>query len=123
MGTSDGLFLVERNGQPGASVGSLGLRNTGGFRAPDVVDCADPNRLYAGTTRAGLFRSDDRGATWREINHGILYKDIGALVQQPTTGVLNAGTRPAGVFPSDDRADTSSACRPLCQLPSTCAWR
>jgi photosystem II stability/assembly factor-like uncharacterized protein len=123
MGTSDGLFLVERNGYPGASVSSLGLQNTGGFRAPVVVDCADPNLLYAGTTRAGLFRSEDAGATWREINNGVLYKDIWALVQQPTTGVLYAGTSPAGVFRSDDRGETWIACESLWQLPSTREWR
>jgi photosystem II stability/assembly factor-like uncharacterized protein len=100
----------------------LGLQNTGGFRAPVVVDCADPNRLYAGTTRAGLFRSEDAGATWREINRGIVYKDIWALAQQSTTGVLYAGTSPAGVFRSDDRGETWVACESLWQLPSTRQW-
>jgi photosystem II stability/assembly factor-like uncharacterized protein len=122
MGTSDGLFLVERTAGEEVSVRGLGLENTGGFRAPVVVDCADPNRLYAGTTRAGLFCSDDAGVTWREINHGILYKNIWALAQQSTTGVLYAGTSPAGVFRSDDRGETWVACESLWQLPSTREW-
>jgi photosystem II stability/assembly factor-like uncharacterized protein len=124
MGTGDGLFLVERSSARGTvTTRLLGLENTGGFRAPIVVDCADPERLYAGTTRAGVFRSDDAGATWREINQGILYKDIWALVQHPATGVLYAGTSPAGVFRSEDRGDTWTACESLWQLPTTREWR
>jgi photosystem II stability/assembly factor-like uncharacterized protein len=123
MGTRDGLFLVERSPVGQISSRLLGLQHTGGFRAPVVVDCADPQRLFAGTTRAGLFRSDDGGATWREINRGMLYKDIWALAQQPTKGVLYAGTSPAGVFRSDDRGETWTACESLWQLPSTREWR
>ncbi|MCA1648687.1 MAG: hypothetical protein LC797_25570 [Chloroflexi bacterium] len=63
-GTGAGLFLVDRsNGD--ASARELGLQHTGGFRAPVVVDRANPRRLYAGTTRSGMFRSDDRGETWQ----------------------------------------------------------
>ncbi|HEV7664658.1 MAG TPA: hypothetical protein VGQ62_14060 [Chloroflexota bacterium] len=122
MGTSDGLFLVERSAAGAASAQALGLEHKGGFRAPVVVDCADPRRVYAGTTRAGLFCSEDAGATWREINSGILYKDIWALTQHPTTGVLYVGTSPAGVFRSDDRGETWTACESLWQLPSTRQW-
>ena len=30
-----------------------------------VIDHRDPRRLYAGTNRGGVFRSDDRGDNWR----------------------------------------------------------
>ena len=93
-GTTNGLFLVERESAH-ATIQSIGLQGAGGFRAPVVVDCSDPVRLYAGTTRAGVFRSDDAGQTWCEINHGITYKDIWSLVQHPATGRLYAGTSPA----------------------------
>lgn len=123
MGTSDGLFLVER--QPGterASTRSLGLEKTGGFRARIVVDCDDPRRVFVGTTRAGILRSDDAGLTWQECNDGLLYKDIWSLTQHPVTGVLYAGTSPAGVFRSADRGATWTACEALWQLPSTREW-
>src|SRR5437016_3702775 len=95
-GTDSGLLLIQReNGH--ASVRSLGLSDTGGFRAPVVVDCANPDRLYAGTQRAGVLRSVDGGQTWSEINKGIVYKDIWSLVQHPRSGSLYAGTSPAGV--------------------------
>lgn len=122
MGTTKGLYRVERDAGGRISTRLLGLEHAGGFRAPLVVDCADPQRLYVGTTRAGVFRSDDGGATWREINDGIVYKDIWALTQHPSTGVLYAGTSPAGVFRSDDRGETWTACDSLWQLPSTRGW-
>jgi photosystem II stability/assembly factor-like uncharacterized protein len=122
-GTNEGLFLIERGGNGHASARKLGLDHSGGFRAPVVVDCADPTRLYAGTNRAGVLRSDDAGQTWHEINQGIIYKDIWALVQHPASGTLYAGTSPAGVFRSDDRGDTWRACESLWQLPTTRAWR
>lgn len=49
-GTNDGLFMVERGAAGQASIASLGLQRTGGFRAPVVVDSADPARLYADGT-------------------------------------------------------------------------
>src|SRR5216684_6727450 len=87
-GTNNGLFVVERGPDRQASNRLLGLQHSGGFRAPVVVDCADPRRLYAGTTRGGMFRSDNGVETWLEINQGITYKDIWSLVQHPATGRL-----------------------------------
>jgi photosystem II stability/assembly factor-like uncharacterized protein len=116
------LLLIERGDDGRASARALGLPATGGFRAPLVVDCLNPRRLFAGTLRAGVFRSDDGGETWREINHGIVYKDIWSLVQHPKTGTLYAGTSPAGVFRSDDAGDSWQACETLWQLPSTRQW-
>jgi photosystem II stability/assembly factor-like uncharacterized protein len=101
----------------------VGLQGTGGFRAAVVVDCSNPRRLYAGTTRAGMLRSEDGGETWQEINRGILYKDIWSLVQHRRTGTLYAGTSPAGVFRSDDRGETWNGCEALWQLPSTRQWK
>lgn len=121
-GTSDGLYLLERGADGRASARRLGLEQVGGFRAAVVVDCADPRRLYVGTTRAGVLRSDDTGETWREINNGILYKDIWSLVQHPRSGRLYAGTSPAGVFRSDDGGDSWQACEALWQLPTTRQW-
>jgi len=77
-GTNTGLLRVERGLDGHASTHLLGLQNAGGFRTPVVVDCADPTRLYAGTTRAGMFRSDDAGQTWREINQGITPRSVAA---------------------------------------------
>jgi photosystem II stability/assembly factor-like uncharacterized protein len=120
-GTDAGLLLIQRrNGHATATL--LGLADARGFRAPVVVDHANPRRLYAGTQREGVLRSDDAGRSWREINQGILYKDIWSLVQHPGSGRLYAGTSPAGVFRSDDGGDSWQACESLWQLPSTRQW-
>jgi photosystem II stability/assembly factor-like uncharacterized protein len=121
-GTADGLLLIERGSDGRASARALGLATTGGFRAPTVVDCRIPRRLYVGTLREGVFRSDDGGETWSEINQGIVYKDIWSLVQHPKSGTLYAGTSPAGVFKSDDGGDSWQACDTLWQLPTTREW-
>lgn len=121
-GTGEGLFDVERDAAGRMTAQLMGFGDAGTFRAPVVVDCADLSRLYVGTTRAGIYRSDDRGETWQEINHGLLYKDVWALIQHAQSGVLYAGTSPAGVFRSDDRGDSWQACESLWQLPSTRQW-
>lgn len=35
-----------------------------------IVDPASPGRIYAGISAAGVFRSDDDGATWQPANEG-----------------------------------------------------
>jgi hypothetical protein len=36
-----------------------------------ILDPAQPGRMFAAISAAGTFRSDDAGATWRPINHGL----------------------------------------------------
>lgn len=47
---------------PGA--GGLGLHTL-------VLDHADPQRMFAAISAAGVFRTDDGGASWRAINKGL----------------------------------------------------
>ena len=47
---------------PGA--GGLGLHTL-------VLDRADPQRMFAAISAAGVFRTDDGGASWRAINKGL----------------------------------------------------
>lgn len=72
IGTVAGLFKAELgSGEP--RVRPLGLQNRGGLRWPIVIDQRDPRRLYAGTSKGGIFRSEDGGQSWREANEGIVY--------------------------------------------------
>src|SRR5437867_6907683 len=90
LGTSGGLFRAEeQGGEYDATL--LGLSERGGIRYPIVVDRDDPQRLFAGTGRGGIFRSEDEGGTWRDVNEGIVYKEIWSLAQHPRTGELIAG--------------------------------
>ena len=121
VGTADGLYLAEP-GDDGYAARPLGFKGLGDFRAPVVVDCDEPTVLYAGTTRAGMFRSRDDGRTWHEINAGILHKPVWSIAQDPRRGTLFVGTSPANVFVSTDRGDTWTACEGLETLPTTKGW-
>ena len=52
---------------PGA--GGMGLHTI-------VLDPAHPGRMYGAISAAGVFRSDDHGATWRPINRGLRSQHI-----------------------------------------------
>lgn len=121
IGTTDGLYQGEANGS-GLHARLLGFKGEGPMRATVAVDVDDPRRLYAGTTRVGMFRSDDAGATWAEINDGIVYKDVWSIVQHPRTRMLYAGTCPSNVFKSADGGDTWQECKHLSTLPTTKGW-
>lgn len=121
IGTDDGLYVGTDQGDA-FSAAPAGFRDLGSMRARVVVDVDDPRRLYAGTTRAGVFRSDDAGQTWTELNHGLTYKNVWSIAQHPRTRTLFIGTSPAGVFRSDDRGDTWEQCRQLDTLPTTKGW-
>lgn len=121
VGTADGLYLAERDGDA-YQARPIGLQGKGAIRYPVVVDCADPGRIYAGTNRAGMYRSDDRGRTWREINEGIVYKEIWSVAQHPRTRELIVGTGPASIFKSADGGDTWTESEQIKRLPTTREW-
>ncbi|HMF48969.1 MAG TPA: hypothetical protein VK603_10010 [Candidatus Saccharimonadales bacterium] len=121
IGTANGLYQAESEGN-GHEVRLLGLQGKGALRSTVVIDREDPRCLYAGTSKGGVYRSEDRGGSWREINYGIIYKEIFSLAQHPTTGELYAGTGPSAVFKSADRGDSWSDCEQLRNLPETIDW-
>jgi photosystem II stability/assembly factor-like uncharacterized protein len=100
----------------------LGLQGRGALRAAVVVDRRDGRRLYAATSRGGVFRSDDSGRSWREINEGVVYKEAWSLAQHAETGELVLGTGPTAIFKSDDGGDHWTECEQLRTLPETKDW-
>jgi photosystem II stability/assembly factor-like uncharacterized protein len=62
---------------------------------------ATPNTLLAGTFE-GVFRSGDRGLSWRRSNEGLDAARIAGLAVDPEQGWLYAGALNAGVFRSRD---------------------
>ena len=119
IGTLDGLFEAVEDG--GAyQVGALGL--AGNRAVTPLVDRENPWRLYAGTATRGLFRSDDAGQNWQEINDGIIYKNVWSLAQHPQTGELYAGTEPSSIFTSTDGGDTWQSCEHLWTLQTMKDW-
>jgi photosystem II stability/assembly factor-like uncharacterized protein len=121
LGTTDGLYVAEP-GERGYAARGIGFQGLSGFRAAVVVDRCDPDLLFAGTTRGGMFRSRDAGRSWQEINQGLVYKNVWSIAQHPTTNALVVGTSPANVFVSTDAGDTWKQCEALERLPSTKGW-
>lgn len=77
-----------------SSTGAFALKGLGmdGTFVLDITkDVNNPNRLYAATWGAGMFRSDDQGATWDAI-YGAPYVYSIEATQGPTGTILYAGT-------------------------------
>lgn len=120
ISTERGVFRGALNGTLD-DIRPLGLETQGRIWSV-VADHRDPRRLYAGTSRGGMFRSDDGGERWREINDGLLYKEVSSLAQHPVTGELYVGTRPASIFKSGDYGESWRNCDQLHSLPETKDW-
>ena len=70
-----------------------------------AVAATDPPILYAGAQCRGVFRSDDRGRSWREAGlHGRIVKSLAVSPAEP--GTLYAGLKPAAFAVSRDGGGT-----------------
>ena len=121
VSTDKGLFQARSNGR-GYEAQPLAFDRYAPMRWPVVADCDNPRRLYAGTSKGGVFRSDDAGQSWREINDGIIYKEIWSLIQHPRTGELYVGTGPASVFKSLDRGESWVDSEQFRTMPESIDW-
>jgi len=110
-GTQDGLVLVEpKEGRwevtnhvfPDKVIDSIsGCRRT-------------PERVYAGVTYDGVYRTDDAGRTWKKVFHG----DVRATAVDPTDDdVLYAGTEPPHLYRSQNRGEAWEELTALQALP------
>lgn len=121
VGTDDGLYrAAQRNG--GYDTTLLGLKGKGMIAHPTVIDRSDPKTIYAGTLKAGVWRSTDAGKTWQECNDGIMYKEVWSIAQHPKTGELYAGTGPTSVFKSSDGGDTWIDLAGVRKIPESKEW-
>lgn len=63
------------------------------------VSPSSPNILYAGTSGGGVFRSGDRGTTWKQVNDGLMNLDALSLAVDPRDpNLVYVGTAGGGVF-------------------------
>ena len=87
------------------------------------LDRQNPDRLYAGTSGSGLWRSDDAGRTWDHVGAGISHADVTAVAVSPAEhGVVYAGTEPSAVFRSENGGETWTELSGLRALPSSQSW-
>lgn len=118
VATARGVYSVEPDDAPPRS---LGLDDKGGVRWI-LADPDDPARVWAATERAGVWRTDDAGRSWREKNRGLVYKHALSLARHPATGDLYVGTEPACIFRSTDDGDSWTELESLRRLPTRKDW-
>lgn len=85
---------------------------------------ADPHisgRAWCGTQRAGVFRTDDAGESWRPV--GLEGRHLMSITASPAEPALVwAGTEPSAVFRSGDSDESWKPTGDLETLPSSSEW-
>jgi photosystem II stability/assembly factor-like uncharacterized protein len=88
---------------------------------------ADPHRAgrapraWCGTSRGGVFRSDDGGASWHAA--GLADRRIMAIAASPAEpDLVWVGTEPSDVLRSADGGESWQPTLPLATLPSSSEW-
>lgn len=80
-----------------------------------------PGRAWCGTQKAGVFRSDDGGATWAAV--GLAGERVMAVTPSPARpGLIWAGAEPSAVWRSVDAGNTWAELPDLETLPSSSGW-
>jgi photosystem II stability/assembly factor-like uncharacterized protein len=108
LGDFGGLFKSTDGGASWAPIneGLESLTATRSRVAALLIDAANPQVLYAGTSGYGVFRSTDGGAHWSPFNDGLTNLDVRLLALTPgEANSLYAGTG-SGTFAIDLAAET-----------------
>ncbi|MGD9854184.1 MAG: exo-alpha-sialidase [Planctomycetaceae bacterium] len=70
--TDGGVTWQELSGLRGHETGARWSPGAGGMGLHTILqDPSDPQRMYIAISAAGVFRTDDGGATWKPINRGL----------------------------------------------------
>jgi photosystem II stability/assembly factor-like uncharacterized protein len=104
-----------------------------------AIDPFYPERVYCGTYRRGLWRSEDAGHSWLPVGDaytqsaasvmpGIAQEDISAVAVSPIErsngyGVVYAGTEMSHMYRSDDGGESWHELTGIRALPSSSTWR
>ena len=121
IATQDGVYLGRHDEGESGDARLAGLAGKGTVRSV-IADHRRAGRYFATASEAGIWRSDDGGEHWHEINQGIYHRQGFCLAQHPSTGELYYGCEPAAVFKSVDDGDNWSLCRGLQTLRERIDW-
>jgi hypothetical protein len=93
-------------------------------RAPRCLaaDPAHPERLWCGTEGAGIWRSDDAGASWRQAGDELAALSVSAVAVAPDEEAVYAGIDPSALWRSEDGGRRWRALTGLNELPSARTW-
>jgi len=123
LGLQQGLArLRRRNGAWAADV----TLETGPI-ASIAVDPLKPELVYACAMRNGLWRSEDAGATWRQVGDGITrpivtVADVSRAERSGGHGAVYVGTRLSALFRSEDGGRTFRECPAFLEIESRPRW-
>ncbi|WP_411967795.1 WD40/YVTN/BNR-like repeat-containing protein [Haloferax sp. YSSS75] len=88
-----------------------------------AADARAPDRAFAGTFDAGLFRTTDGGDTWEQVGGDTLPESVTSLAISPADpDTMYVGTEPSAVFRSTDGGATWAERPGLTDLPSSSRW-
>ncbi len=76
--------------------------------------------LYTGCRGRGVWRSDDQGRTWRDLQ--LPQQDVFSVAVSAADGAVYAGTEPSMLFRSRDGGATWEELSALRELPSAPTW-
>jgi hypothetical protein len=93
-------------------------------RAPRCLaaDPAHPERVWCGTEDAGLWRSDDAGASWTQVGDALAALSVSAVAVAPDQRTVWAGIDPSALWRSEDGGGRWEALTALNALPSAPTW-
>lgn len=95
LGTHVGLFRSENGGRSWQKV-ALATKHSHLDVMAVVPNQREPKTIYVGTHEAGVIKSTDGGATWKEVNSGLGGLDVHGLAIAPNDGKLHASVREKG---------------------------
>ena len=109
---------IERSDDGGLTWRTTGATPYHPVSTTDVVGGAPDGRVYLGTSDlvsqfppAGVFRSDDSGVSWRQVNTGLADLHVASLTAPQQIADSVAAATPGGLFVSTDGASTWRAPR------------
>ena len=116
VATGDGFARITQRGSewrvesalPGTGVQCLAL------------DPRQPGTIYAGSRGQGVWRSDDAGAHWRNMN--LPQPDVFSVAVSPVDGSVYAGCEPSMLFRSGDGGQSWQELPALRKIPSAPTW-
>lgn len=83
---------------------------------------AQPHIVYLVAYEGGVWRSDDRGATWRQLPAYPVEHAHSVVVDPHDARVVYVGSEPAAIFRSRDGGETWQECQSFRAVPESKHW-
>ena len=116
LATQTGLVMAQKNGDGWQS-------ERQGLEGEEVTSLIAREGVILAGTRDGIFRSEDRGATWLETSKGLTERYVRWLAYHPEISDFEfAGTEPAGIFVSRNGGDSWRECTEVSDLRREHKW-